>query len=77
MPSHFHRICLAIDQLPADLNFDDPSLPATGQSQQFEILHLSQSDADFDSMSAEEDGQSFAKQKIVPPQHLIYGPRDS
>ncbi|KAM3501710.1 hypothetical protein MY11210_009301 [Beauveria gryllotalpidicola] len=27
MPSHFKRICSAIDELPADLDLDDPSLP--------------------------------------------------
>ncbi|OAA40917.1 hypothetical protein NOR_05499 [Metarhizium rileyi] len=32
MQPHFARISSAIDQLPADLDFDNPSLPSTGSS---------------------------------------------
>ncbi|KAH8745559.1 hypothetical protein F5883DRAFT_702485 [Diaporthe sp. PMI_573] len=38
MPTHFKRITSAIDQLPSDLNFDVPSLPETGLSQDLESL---------------------------------------
>lgn len=40
MPSHFERICSAIDQLPSDVNVDD-SLPATELAQDLESHHLS------------------------------------
>ncbi|KAL6698318.1 hypothetical protein J3F84DRAFT_367196 [Trichoderma pleuroticola] len=42
MPSHFEKICSAINQLPSDVNLDDPSLPATEPSQGLESHHLSQ-----------------------------------
>ena len=66
VPSHFRRICSAIDQLPADLDFDDPSLPATGLSQGLESHHLSQSDTGSISIPAEQGSQSIAKQEITP-----------
>ncbi|ATY58256.1 hypothetical protein A9K55_003630 [Cordyceps militaris] len=58
MPLHFKRICSAIDQLPADLNFDDPSLPSTGLSQGLESHHLSRSDIESTSHHVEQDSQS-------------------
>lgn len=64
MPPHFKKICSAIDQLPADLEFDNPSLPATGLSQSLESHHLSQSDAESVSLPAEQDSQSIDKQDI-------------
>ncbi|KAK9235056.1 hypothetical protein V1525DRAFT_390809 [Lipomyces kononenkoae] len=36
MPAHFKKICSAIDQLPANLDFDVPSLPGTDRSQDLE-----------------------------------------
>ncbi|KAK9360701.1 hypothetical protein V1504DRAFT_468987 [Lipomyces starkeyi] len=58
MPAHFKKICSAIDQLPANLDFDVPSLPETGFSQDLENHHLPQSDADTVPLSVEHDGQS-------------------
>ncbi|EQK97829.1 hypothetical protein OCS_06458 [Ophiocordyceps sinensis CO18] len=48
MPAHFRRICSAIDQLPADLDFDvaSPSHPEAGLSHDPSSHHVSQSDAD-------------------------------
>ena len=65
MPSHFKKICSAIDQLPSDLDFEDPSLPETGLSQGLESHHLSQSDAT--SPPVEENSQSSAKLEVVTP----------
>jgi hypothetical protein len=45
MPMHFKRICLVIDELPTDINFDVSELPASeasGLSQVFEDQSLSQ-----------------------------------
>ncbi|PQK08282.1 hypothetical protein BB8028_0001g03600 [Beauveria bassiana] len=68
MPSHFKRICSAIDQLPADLDFDNPSLPSTGLSQGLESHHLSQSDIESISHHLEQDSQpSSAKPGRVTP----------
>ncbi|KAG5804260.1 hypothetical protein H9Q74_001692 [Fusarium xylarioides] len=39
MPAHFKKICSAINQLPANLDFDVPSLPETGLSQDLESHH--------------------------------------
>ncbi|KAK9364479.1 hypothetical protein V1509DRAFT_613426 [Lipomyces kononenkoae] len=58
MPARFKKICLAIDQLPANLDFDVPSLPGTGLSQDLESHHLPQSDADNVSLAVEHDCQS-------------------
>jgi len=44
MPAHFARICSAVDGLPSHLDFEVPSLPETGLSQELESHHLSQSD---------------------------------
>lgn len=46
MPAHLTRICSAIDKLPSHLDFDVPSLPETGLSQELESHHLSQPDVD-------------------------------
>jgi hypothetical protein len=44
MPTHFKRICSAIDDLPSELDFDVSSLPQdSGLSQDLESHHLSQS----------------------------------
>lgn len=58
MPAHFKKICSAINQLPANLDFDVPSLPETGLSQDLESHHLSQSDADTVPLPAEQDSRS-------------------
>ncbi|TQN71720.1 hypothetical protein CSHISOI_03789 [Colletotrichum shisoi] len=58
MPTHVRRICSAIDQLPSQLDFDVPSLPETGLSQELECRHLSQSDVDSIPASSEADGPS-------------------
>ncbi|KAH8749543.1 hypothetical protein F5883DRAFT_608964 [Diaporthe sp. PMI_573] len=56
MPTHFKRICSAIDQLPSELNFDVPSLPETGLSQDLESLM--QSDVGSVSLLVDQDSQS-------------------
>ncbi|TWU70855.1 hypothetical protein ED733_000488 [Metarhizium rileyi] len=55
LPSQFKRICSAIDQLPSNLDFDDPSLPETGLSQDLQSHHLSQSDTNSGSLPIERD----------------------
>lgn len=76
MPTHFKMICSAIDQLPSDLALDDPSLPATGLSQELESQHLSQSDADSASLPAEPDSQSSkARPERVTPGTSFTDPR--
>ncbi|KAK2591557.1 hypothetical protein QQS21_010750 [Conoideocrella luteorostrata] len=68
MPSHLKRICSAIDQLPSDLDFEDPSLPTTGLSQSLHNHQLSQSGADNASPLVEQDSQSSSGgQQIVTP----------
>lgn len=54
MPTHFKRICSAIDQRPSHLDFEVASLAGTGLSQEIQSHHLSQSDT---GSSREEDGQ--------------------
>lgn len=56
MPSHFKMICSAIDQLPADLDFDDPSIASTGLSHDLEANCLPQSNISATSPLAEPDG---------------------
>ncbi|OAR00251.1 hypothetical protein LLEC1_03468 [Akanthomyces lecanii] len=61
MQSHFARLSSAIDQLPADLDFDNPSLPSlpsTELSQGLESHHLSKSDLESTSHHIEQDSQS-------------------
>ncbi|KAG8407779.1 hypothetical protein J3459_018372 [Metarhizium acridum] len=70
MPSHFKRICSAIDQLPSDLDFDDPSLPITGLFQDLQSHYL---DADLVSLPAEQDSQS-TKQQIATPSTSFTNP---
>lgn len=68
MPTHFKRICSAIDQLPSNLDFDDPSLPGTGLSQNLESHYLSQSHADSASPPVEQNSQSSnARQEGITP----------
>ncbi|EGX97204.1 hypothetical protein CCM_01864 [Cordyceps militaris CM01] len=77
MQSHFARISSAIDQLPADLDFDNPSLPSTGLpstglpstglSQGLSSHHPSQSDMESTSDHLEQDSQSSkAKPGLTP-----------
>ncbi|KAF6804173.1 hypothetical protein CSOJ01_10371 [Colletotrichum sojae] len=58
MPTHFKRICSAIDQLPSKLDFDVPSLAGTGASQEFDNHYLSQSDVNSAPASDDEDRHS-------------------
>ncbi|KID98639.1 hypothetical protein MAJ_05295, partial [Metarhizium majus ARSEF 297] len=75
MPSHFKRICSAIDQLPSDLDFDNPSLPSTGLSQDLQSQHLAQSDVDVDSLPTERGGQSSnPKQETATPSTSFTNP---
>ncbi|KAK9438293.1 hypothetical protein VB005_09301 [Metarhizium brunneum] len=75
MPSHFKRICSAIDKLPSDLDFDNPSLPSTGLSQDLQSQHLAQSDADLDSLPTERGSQSSnPKQETATPSTSFTNP---
>lgn len=68
MPSHFKKLCSAIDQLPSELDFDDPSMPSTGLSQDLQSHHLIQSDADLLSPHSEQDSQgSTSKEETATP----------
>ncbi|KAF5025163.1 hypothetical protein F66182_2739 [Fusarium sp. NRRL 66182] len=58
MPTHFKNVCSAINQLPANLDFDVPPLSETGLFQDLESHHLSQSDADTLWLPVEQDSQS-------------------
>ncbi|KAF6811738.1 hypothetical protein CPLU01_15053 [Colletotrichum plurivorum] len=60
MPTHFTRIRSAIDQLPSHLDFDVPSLPETGLSQELECYQLSQSDVDSNPATDKQGGQPGA-----------------
>ena len=42
MPKHLARICFVIDGLPSDIDFDVPSLSASGLSQKLEGSHVLQ-----------------------------------
>ncbi len=74
MPSHFKRICSAIDAYPSDVNFDlsqQSELHFTEQSelsQDFEAYGLVQSSAGSVSAQAQADDQSSVAdaQKITP-----------
>lgn len=66
VPSHFNKICSAIDQLPVDLDFSVTSLPASGLSQSLESHHLPQSDAE--SLRINEESQpSVDQQETAAP----------
>ncbi|OAA34236.1 hypothetical protein NOR_08578 [Metarhizium rileyi] len=58
MPTHFKKVCSAIDQLPSDLDFDPPPLQESGLSQSLESHHLAQADATSVSASAKQESQS-------------------
>ncbi|RTE68898.1 hypothetical protein BHE90_016723, partial [Fusarium euwallaceae] len=68
MPAHFKNICSAIDQLPANPDFDVMSLSETGLSQDLESNHLSHSDADTVSLPVEQDRHSgdAGQEKATP-----------
>ncbi|OAA34696.1 hypothetical protein NOR_08325 [Metarhizium rileyi] len=70
MPSHFKKLCSAIDQLPSELDFDDPSMPSTGLSQDLQSHHLIQ--ADLLSPHSGQDSQgSTSKQETATPSILF------
>ncbi|KAJ0423287.1 hypothetical protein BJY00DRAFT_310417 [Aspergillus carlsbadensis] len=56
--AHFKNICSAIDQLPANVDFDVLSVSETGVSQDLESYHLSQLGADAVSLPVEQGGRS-------------------
>ncbi|KAF2866025.1 hypothetical protein BDV95DRAFT_585652 [Massariosphaeria phaeospora] len=58
MPTHFKRLCSAIDDLPTELDFDVPSLQDSGLSQDLESHHLSRFIAGSASRTGDEDSQS-------------------
>jgi hypothetical protein len=56
MPTHFQRLCSAIDALPAELDFEVPPLPDSELSQGLESHHLSGSLADSASQTGDGAG---------------------
>jgi len=73
MPTHFERICSAIDQLPSELNFDVPSQPETGLSQDLESLMQSA----VSSASVDQDSQpsNVGKGQVATPDTSFTGPQ--
>ncbi|UKZ74009.1 hypothetical protein TrVFT333_001663 [Trichoderma virens FT-333] len=67
MPSHFKKICSAIDQLPDELDLDGPPFLATGLSQSLKSHHPMQSDAKDVSLPAERVTHSEIEQETVAP----------
>lgn len=68
MPTHFEKICSAVDQIPSHLDFSVLSLPGTGLSQDLEGRHLSVtlSDADLTTASEELGRSSSVPQPNTP-----------
>ncbi|KAF2000645.1 hypothetical protein P154DRAFT_192223 [Amniculicola lignicola CBS 123094] len=58
MPTHFKRLCSAIDDLPAELDFDVPPLQDSGLLEGLESHHLLGSFTDSASQTGDGDGQS-------------------
>ncbi|KAI8722472.1 hypothetical protein NCS52_00391200 [Fusarium sp. LHS14.1] len=68
MPTHLKNICSAINQLPANLDFDVLSPSEIGLSQNLESHHLSQSGADTVPLPIEQDNHSgVARQEKGTP----------
>lgn len=63
VPSHFQRLCSAIDQLSLELNLDDLSLPSTGLPQGKQSLDLTESDLNL----LQNNQSSHAKQETTTP----------
>jgi hypothetical protein len=57
MPDHFKRLCSAIDDIPAELDFDVHPLQDSGLSQDLDSHHLSQSFAGSTSWTGGEDSR--------------------
>ncbi|MCJ1422360.1 hypothetical protein MMC29_000240 [Sticta canariensis] len=73
MPSHFKRLCSAIDQIPADLDFSVPQLSQSfGLSQDLERHHLSGSSQP-DSQSQEYSQQSTGDARDTTPNTSFTG----
>lgn len=70
MPTHLKRICLVIDKLPSDLNFDVSLQSELGESRLSQVLeshHLSdQSSHDAASLLEEADSQSSYVGDVTP-----------
>jgi hypothetical protein len=65
MPSHFKRLCSAIDQIPADLDFSAPPLSQSfGLSHDFEHHHLSAS-SQCQGLSQQSPGAALARETTV------------
>ncbi|MCJ1430047.1 hypothetical protein MMC29_007962 [Sticta canariensis] len=73
MPSHFKRLCSAIDQIPPDLDFSVPQLSQSfGLSQDLERHHLSESSQP-DSQSQELSQQSTGGARDTTPNTSFTG----
>jgi hypothetical protein len=74
MPTHFKRVRSAIDQLPAELNFDVLSQPETGLSQDLESLMQDVLSA---SLPADQDSQpsNVGQGQVATPDTSFTGPQ--
>jgi hypothetical protein len=65
MPSHFKRLCSAIDQIPADLDFSAPPLSQSfGLSHDLEHHHLSAS-SQSQGLSQQSPGAALVRETTV------------
>ncbi len=73
-PGHFKRICSAIDQLPSELDFGVQALSeSTGVSHDLDS-QLALSEADFDSLPGDQDGQPSRLGPMATPDTLFSQP---
>ncbi|KAJ2989589.1 hypothetical protein NUW58_g3393 [Xylaria curta] len=75
MPTHFKRICSAIDQLPSKLEFDVSGLSeSTSVSQDPKIHHLASSEADSELLLVDGDNLSRKAGQVATPDTLFTNP---
>ncbi|KAI1628017.1 hypothetical protein EDD37DRAFT_624003 [Exophiala viscosa] len=77
MPTHFKRLCSAIDAIPPDINFElseesDLQFPSSsGRSQGLQSQHLSESGATDDELSLIEAQEVTPDTSITPESKLV------
>jgi hypothetical protein len=76
MPTHFKKLCSAIDQLPSELDFDVPSLPETGLSQNVESL-MQSNIGSAASLPVDQDSQlsNAGQAQAATPSTSLTGPK--
>ncbi|KAI9675927.1 MAG: hypothetical protein M1829_003165 [Trizodia sp. TS-e1964] len=78
MPAHFERLCSAIDQIPADLNFSVPKVSQSfGLSQDLERYALIESQSNEPSLQSDDVGISTSNTTVTGergPKRLKEGP---